>query len=102
MESDLVKGLEKIRDEPGIPINLKVNRILKVLQDKGYMYVQKLEPAWMSVHPDNRSGMMVNSHDVREKGLHALQLGFDEKKLNESYCFELSGNLKQRAHRLVP
>ena len=25
MESDLVKGLEKIRDEPGIPINLKVN-----------------------------------------------------------------------------
>jgi len=66
------------------------------------MYVQKLEPAWMSVHPDNRSGMMVNSHDVHEKGLHALQLGFDEKKLNESYCFELSGNLKQRAHRLVP
>lgn len=60
------------------------------------MYVQKLEPAWMSVHPDNRSGMMVNSHDVHEKGLHALQLGFDEKKLNESYCFELSGNLKQR------
>ena len=56
----------------------------------GRVYVQKVEPSLLIVHPDNRSGLMVNSHDVHEKGLLALKLGFEEKKLNESYCFEMN------------
>ena len=83
---DVKLGVEAIRDE-NIPINLKVNKMLKLLG--GRVYLQKVEPSLLIVHPDNRSGLMVNSHDVHEKGLLALKLGFEEKKLNESW-FEMN------------
>ena len=56
------------------------------------MYTQVLQPHLLIVHSQNRSGMMLNSFDCHEKGLMALKVGWQESKVADSYCFEMSQN----------
>ena len=90
MEDSVTKQLEKIKDAPGLAINSKMSAMLQVLSDKGLLYEQKLPPCQVMVHPLNRCGLVVNSHDSHCKGFMTLQCGFDVCKLAGAYCIETS------------
>lgn len=89
MEAGLVKDLEELRDAD-LAIGVKTKQILKLLEKKGYVHEQVVHPTLLAVHKENRSGMMVNCWDVHAKGYEALRVGWNMKKLAESYCFEVS------------
>ncbi len=92
MDPSVRNAMEAIKSDPALAINLKVQKILQLLSDKGSMYTQVLQPHLLIVHSQNRSGMMLNSFDCHEKGLMALKVGWQESKVIESYCFEMSQN----------
>ena len=90
MEESLQKALESVRDDGSMAINLKLTKVCQLLSENGLMYEQGLAPSCLTVHPQNRSGLMLNSFDVHEKGLLALKMGFQLSKVAESFCFEMS------------
>lgn len=92
MDLSVKSAMEAIKSDPALAINLKVQKILQLLSDKGCMYTQVLQPHLLIVHSQNRSGMMLNSFDCHEKGLMALKVGWQESKVADSYCFEMSQN----------
>ena len=73
-----------------VAINLKVNQVLDALHKGGYAFHQTVPPEALLIHPANRGGLMVNSHDVHAKGYTLLQVGPDLSKLRRSVCFEIS------------
>lgn len=81
--------MEELRDAD-LAIGVKTKQILKLLEKKGYVHEQVVHPTLLAVHKENRSGMMVNCWDVHAKGYEALRVGWNMKKLAESYCFEVS------------
>ena len=89
-------ALEHLRDEPDVAINTKVHKMLQLLKAKGHLYQQVLQPHLLTVHPQNRSGLMLNSLDMHEKGLMALKVGWQEAKVAESYCFEVNPSKKEQ------
>ena len=89
-------ALEHLRDEPDVAINTRVHKMLELLKAKGHMYQQVLQPHLLTVHPQNRSGLMLNSWDMHEKGLMALNVGWQESKVAESYCFEVNPSKKEQ------
>ena len=89
MEAGLAKQLEGLRDSD-LTIGVKTKQMLKLLEKKGYVHDQVLHPSLLIVHKENRSGVMVNCWDVHAKGYQALRVGWNMKKLAESYCFEVS------------
>lgn len=89
-------ALEHLRDEPDVAINTKVHKMLQLLKAKGHLYQQVLQPHLLTVHPQNRSGLMLNSWDMHEKGLMALKVGWQEAKVAESYCFEVNPSKKEQ------
>ena len=100
MEPALKLAMEKIKDEKGMAINLKSQKILQLLSGKGYLYEQVVQPHLLIVHSQNRSGLMLNSFDMQEKGLLALKVGWQESKVSESYCFELSAVKEKKESQL--
>ena len=62
-------ALEHLRDEPDVAINTKVHKMLQLLKANNHFYQQVLQPHLLTVHPQNRSGLMLNSWDMHEKGL---------------------------------
>ena len=48
------------------------------------------------MHHQNRSGMMLNSFDCDKTGLAALRVGWQEAKLCESLCFEISAETEKK------
>ena len=90
MEAAVIKALQAIRDDQSLAINSKADKILQILQQKGHLYEQQVHPSLLIVHDQNRSGLMVNSYDSHKTGLAALKAGWQESKLCDSYCFEIS------------
>ena len=91
MDEALKNALVAVKDDSNIAINVKMGKILKLLQDHGMVYEQVLVPSLLAIDPDNRSGLMRNSFDVRSKGVLALKMGFQVSKVSEAFCFEVSG-----------
>ncbi|CAK9097021.1 Uncharacterized protein SCF082_LOCUS45533 [Durusdinium trenchii] len=89
MDRAVVAQLERIKNDQSLAVNLKMQQILAVLEEKGCMYTQKIPPALLLVHSQNRSGIMINSHDAHKVGLAALKVGFQEPKLVDSLCVEV-------------
>ena len=48
------------------------------------------------MHHQNRSGMMLNSFDCHKTGLAALRVGWQEAKLCESLCIEISAKTQKK------
>ena len=92
MNSASVKAMESCRDDPVLAVNVKASKMLAILSDQGYMQHQMLHPNMLVVHPQNRAGVMVNAWNVHQKGIMALKVGWNFKKLEESYCMEISHN----------
>lgn len=83
-------AMESLRDDPMLGVNVKASKMLALLNKLGYMQDQMLHPDMLVVHPQNRAGVMVNAWNVHQKGVLALKVGWSFKKLEESYCMEIS------------
>ena len=82
--------LQSIKDDATLAINSKAQKIFQVLEQRGHMYEQLVHPSQLIVHQENRSGMMINSFDCHKTGLQSLKVGWQESKVKESFCFEVS------------
>ena len=97
MEPSLQRALEGVRDDENLAINLKLSKVCQLLSENGLLYEQHLAPSCLTVHPQSRSGLMLNNaFDVHEKGLLALKMGFQVSKVSESFCFEMSSKKEER------
>ena len=76
MEPSLVREMEKIRDDVVPGVNGKAMKMVAMLEKHGYMHRQTVRCAALVVDVDNRSGMMVNPHNVHVKGAEALRVGW--------------------------
>ena len=85
MEPSLQRALEGVRDDENLAINLKLSKVRQLLSENGLLFKQHLAPSCLTVHPQNRSGLMLNAFDVHEKGLLALKMGFQGSKVAESF-----------------
>lgn len=86
MEPSLQRALEGVRDDENLAINLKLSKVCQLLSENGLLYEQHLAPSCLTVHPQSRSGLMLNNaFDVHEKGLLALKMGFQGSKVAESF-----------------
>ena len=92
MDAKSISAMEAIRDDPVLAVNLKAGKMLNMLDSLGYIRIQNLKPSQLLVHPENRSGAMVNPFNVHQKGWQALKVGWSAKKLEESYALEVSHN----------
>ena len=96
----MVREMEKIRDDLVLGVNGKAMKMVVMLEKHGYMHRQTVPCTALVVHVDNRSGMMVNPHNVHLKGAEALRVGWLPEKLNESYAMELSQKQSVREQQL--
>ena len=71
------------------PITTKAEGVLKVLEEHKMLYKLKLVPSQLLVHPQNRSGGLLNVADMHAKGAAMHSIGFSFKKLSESIAFEI-------------
>ena len=91
----MVRALEALRDDQQAGIQNKARRMLALLKTHQLVYEQEIHTNMLSVHPDNRSGLLVNCADVHSRGAHALRVGWSPEKLGESWCIDLSAAKKQ-------
>ena len=89
-------AMESLRDDPMLGVNVKASKMLALLNKLGYVQDQMLHPDMLVVHPQNRAGVMVNAWNVHQKGVLALKVGWSFKKLEESYCMEISHNPEKK------
>ena len=95
MDAGVVRALEALRDDQQAGIQNKARRMLALLKTHQLVYEQEIHTNMLSVHPDNRSGLLVNCADVHSRGAQALRVGWSPEKLGESWCIELSTAKKQ-------
>ena len=100
MDTAVVKALEAIRQDQSLAINAKAQKICGILQQKGLLYEQQIHASLLVVHHQNRSGMMLNSFDCHKTGVAALKVGWQEAKLSESLCFEISADNHKKETQL--
>lgn len=86
-----------------LPVLGKIASIFTCLKANALAYPQVLLPSQTLIHPQNRSGSMVNSVDVWQKGLKMLKIGIQPGLLNESnaVAFELSVNSSKRQEQVA-
>lgn len=56
-------------------INIRMQRVLAVLEECGLLYSHVLPPSLFLVHPCNRGGTMLNGHNVHRKGMEIMESG---------------------------
>ena len=95
MDAGVVRALEALRDDQQAGIQNKARRMLALLKTHQLVYEQEIHTNMLSVHPDNRSGLLVNCADVHSRGAQALRVGWSPEKLGESWRIELSTAKKQ-------
>ena len=78
---DVQEQINAIKASPELELNIKVDRILKLLVDSKIAYHVVEKPESFLVHPSNRGGSMVNCHDVHDKGHTMLKVGVQLSKL---------------------
>ena len=79
-------------------INVKLQKVLAILEDCGLLCPLVLPPSLFLVHPCNRGGTMLNGHNVHRKGLEILESGVKPELLPaNSLAIEipLDGSLKE-------
>ena len=59
----------------GLRVNLRMQKVLGILDECGLLYSHVLPPALFLVHPSNRGGTMLNGHNVHRKGLEIMDSG---------------------------
>ena len=97
---DVQQQNNAIKANPQLELNIKTDKILKLLVDNKIAYHVVEKPESFLVHPSNRGGLMVNCHDVHDKGHTMLKVGAQLSKLTDSVAFELSRNAQKRQQQL--
>ena len=94
--------MEGVLSNASMPVPQKINRVFSTLKANALAYTQVLRPSQTLIHPQNRSGSMVNSLDVWQKGLKMLKIGIQPGLLNEgnAVAFELSVNASKRQEQV--
>ena len=100
MDSGLVSKLEGLRDDQTVGIQVRARKMLDLLTSSGLVYEQLIPCTLLSVHPDNRSGVLVNNKDCHAKGYQALKVGWSLERLAESWCIEASPNLLEKQKQI--
>ena len=99
----VVAEVEGVLSNANMPVLQKINnRAFSTLKANALAYTQVLRPSQTLIHPQNRSGSMVNSLDVSQKGLKMLKIGIQHCLLNEgnAVAFELSVNASKRQEQV--
>lgn len=65
MESVLVNELEKVKDGQNIGTQARAKKMVNLLAEAGLVHEQALLANQLVAHPDNRSGVLVNSYAAR-------------------------------------
>ena len=72
---------QRLRDEiecvlrSGQELNVRIDSVTQKLVGAGWAYRIRALPTEFLVHPANRGGLLVNPHDMQQKGCTMLQTG---------------------------
>ena len=86
MELSVVQQAQEILASE-LAINLKVTKVLDLLNKESCAYYQVLQPAQCLIHRANRGGLMCNPWDMLRVGI--LQEGPDMSKIKRSVALEI-------------
>eukprot|EP00435_Cladocopium_sp_Y103_P004584 s4938_g1.t1 len=101
LPTDTVEKVDKSLNDEHLPVLAKVSQLFTCLADNGLGYYQKAAPKDTLTHPANRGGSLLNSTDVRSKGLRMLSSGVQPAMLQSgAVCFELS-NVKEKGESQI-
>lgn len=83
-------------------INVRLKKVLDVLQDCGFLYTNTIAPASFICHPQNRGGSMINGHNAHQKGSQIHQAGVKKDLLEaNSLAVEISLDPQLRDKQLA-
>ena len=83
-QSVAMAACEAIRDDSPPATNAKAKRMLNISGQRKLMYEQLVHPSLLTVHDQDRSGIMLNSHACHGTGLKVLKMGWQSSKVKDS------------------
>ena len=100
MDSSVASELKKLKEDEKLELNVKVSKIMDLLQKHSLMQQMHLHCDQVLVHPQNRAGTTLVFGEVHRKGNMMLKAGVDLSKLDSCICFETAADAGQRSQQL--
>ena len=101
MSGAVIEQVKAISEDTSIPLLSATKQIQSILLEAGLAYRQKMLASCVLVHPSHRSKLGLNPYNVHRNGRMIMQIGCDERQLQNAVLFEISRDATTKAKQIA-